>query len=1194
MNRKTLQKNIRRRIFSLLGMLMIASLMQVNAQNVTISPRTGKMIAALTYQNEVGFENGWSAMWRHDQLPLTMVVADDGNLTPGGELSNPAGNMNTKDGQMLLMGGKTADLYFTISLPKGYRITGYKMVFINNLNGVWLDNFDKEQLGNVNKRLYETKSDFNTSTSKARTENMPSYNDGKEYAIERTSTTPQDMGNQLYFRLEKNANAFFGVTVKSIEIFFTAEGTFEETVAPVVRNTLGQDYVKIPFATSKVDIGDIKPNTKNGKTFFSYDYRNVRDLVAYNVIYDADKIVDGKLPNNPGALGKINSISNDGKMQFALKNGTYFVETPTETATQDGIVNPIHFRIVGAKVNYTRGVQTDAATNEFYITAQKNGITYYLGINGQFSENKPALWQMNGSYIKSGSTYLRCESTNNGEYHLTTSTYSKASKFSFSSSDALQYTTGSWYSTTTYTLHLDNSSSLWYPTLKSGATTIKGVRKVVRQDAFTPAQSFTLKVYGTNGNTPIKTVVVNAENPSGMVTLESLNNDAVKFEIEGLTGNEQALVNVDLQMETLNPYINRLDLVCKEDGGQGRTLTQQFTANDFAVSGGKFIFYVPEDFTRFCFISFEDLFSNYGDLTYYNGKTNGHARYSLVKSDYWNTASSLYEETYDPDADYKTKIKATLAGTKRFRFNNADELGNDQVTDQTKHYTEYPFSLSAYSNDGGSFKDVKINAEEQGNNTTSYLFTCDETRYNIAPTTAVEHRYYAYYEMVIEIIKKTYTPEIEWKKVYEADNTLMTDVSGAPQKKDQWGLVLRTTPDGDGRQGYLSVGQIKKAIEDKTEITPDQILYVDGGELLNIVNEYKNVGTENATDDLAELYMTLGKNALFYLPEGQTYNRDNFAFKTESGGFHSANNIILTDKAPFFAPHEIQVDAANYAKYTREVTLPRYENTLAREFNASVILPFTIDLQNGLHRNQGDDFKFTVNTMKPTGAFAYDKPVNGEAVDFTHSAVFEKLTADHSEANKPYMIHVTDRPQVAEGENRISFVVQAYGSNIAATPVVDGYIHNGESATGTANGNVISFENHGTFSGREFAKAENQIFYFANGRLLCIKNLMPSSLYVLPFRAYYTYTGNVQNVFGITFDDNGELTNVENTDVRADFAVMPGKGFVTVKANTATRVTIVAVDGSHVETLDLHAGESRTIAVPAGIYVVNGVKIIVR
>ncbi|MDD7530873.1 MAG: hypothetical protein PUK16_08005 [Prevotellaceae bacterium] len=1192
MNRKTLQKNIRRRIFSLLGMLMIASLMQVNAQNVTISPRTGKMIAALTYQNEVGFKNGWSAMWRHDQLPLTMVVADDGDLTPGGELKIPAGNMNKRNEQIVFLAGQTKDLYFTISLPKGYRITGYKMVFFNNLNGVKLENFDT-QLGWVNKRLYETNRDFNINAYKARTDEMPSNNDNKEYVIQRTSATTTDMGNQLYFRLYKgSANAFFGVTVKSIEIFYTAEGTFEESVAPIVRNTLGQHYVKIPFTTAKVDIGDIKPHTKDNKTFFSYDYRNVRDLVAYNVIYDADKIVDGKLPNNPGLNGKINSISNNNEMLFALKNGTYFVETPTEAATQDGAVNPIQFRIVGAKVNYTRGVNAAAVTNAFYITAQKNGITYYLGINGQFSENKPTLWQMDGNgYVYSGSTYLgRSWDRTMNEYHLTTVDDSNRAKFSINTyTNALET---SW-SSTTYTLHLDNSSSLWYPTLKSGATTIKGVREVVRQDAFTPAQSFTLKVYGTNGNTPIETVVVNAENPSGMVTLENLNNDAVKFVIEGLNANEQALVKVDLQMETLNPYINRLDLVCKEDGGQGRTLTQQFTANDFAVSGGKFIFYVPEDFTSFCFISFEDLFSNYGDLTYYNGKTNGHARYSLVKSPYWNTATSLYGEAYSPNADYKDKVIATVAGTQKFKFNNADELGNNQTTTQTKHYTEFPFSLDAYNEAGGTFNEVKINTQDQVTHN-NYLFTCDETRYNIAPTTASEHRYYAYYQMDIEIIKKTYTPEIEWKKVYEADNTLMTDVSGAPKKKDQWGLVLRTTPDGDGRQGYLSVGQIKRAIEDKTGITPDQILYVDGGALLNIVNEYKNVGMENETDDLAELYMTLGKNALFYLPEGQTYNRDNFAFKTESGGFHSANNIILTDKAPFFAPHEIQVDAANFAKYTREVTLPRYENTLATEFNASVILPFTIDLQDGLHSNQGDNFKFTVNTMKPTGAFAYDKPVNGEAVDFTHSAVFEKLTADHSEANKPYMIHVTDRPQVAEGENRISFVVQAYGSNIAATPVVDGYIHNGESATGTANGNVISFENHGTFSGREFAKAENQIFYFANGRLLCIKNLMPSSLYVLPFRAYYTYTGNVQNVFGITFDDNGELTNVENTDVRADFAVMPGKGFVTVKANTATRVTIVAVDGSHVETLDLHAGESRTIAVPAGIYVVNGVKIIVR
>ena len=50
-----------------------------NAQNVFVSPQTGKLIAALTSSQEVGFEKGWNSFWKHDQLPLTITVAGDTN-----------------------------------------------------------------------------------------------------------------------------------------------------------------------------------------------------------------------------------------------------------------------------------------------------------------------------------------------------------------------------------------------------------------------------------------------------------------------------------------------------------------------------------------------------------------------------------------------------------------------------------------------------------------------------------------------------------------------------------------------------------------------------------------------------------------------------------------------------------------------------------------------------------------------------------------------------------------------------------------------------------------------------------------------------------------------------------------------------------------------------------------------------------
>ena len=76
------------KLFMMLA-LFIIGVVNSFAQNVTISPTTGNLVAALTGQNETGFAAGWSSMWRHEQLPLTFTVADDGDLTDGGELQIP-------------------------------------------------------------------------------------------------------------------------------------------------------------------------------------------------------------------------------------------------------------------------------------------------------------------------------------------------------------------------------------------------------------------------------------------------------------------------------------------------------------------------------------------------------------------------------------------------------------------------------------------------------------------------------------------------------------------------------------------------------------------------------------------------------------------------------------------------------------------------------------------------------------------------------------------------------------------------------------------------------------------------------------------------------------------------------------------------------------------------------------------------
>ena len=110
---------------------------QAVAQNVTISPTTGKLVAGLTKEGEVGFQNGASSLWRHEQLPLTMLLSDDSELTASGQLKVPAGDisLDEKQGMYVITGGETVKTHINISLPKGYRFTGYKLVFLNNYNG---------------------------------------------------------------------------------------------------------------------------------------------------------------------------------------------------------------------------------------------------------------------------------------------------------------------------------------------------------------------------------------------------------------------------------------------------------------------------------------------------------------------------------------------------------------------------------------------------------------------------------------------------------------------------------------------------------------------------------------------------------------------------------------------------------------------------------------------------------------------------------------------------------------------------------------------------------------------------------------------------------------------------------------------------------------------------------------------------
>lgn len=1067
---------------------------QAVAQNVTISPTTGKLVAGLTYEGELGFERGWSSLWRHEQLPLTLTVSDKGDISGSGVLTDPAGDIildSSQDKYVVVSGSPlTTELHMCISLPKGYRFTGYRMVFLNNVNGKTIGDM---KLARIDKQLYETGSDFDFNPSKPTTGNMSGTNDTKEYVIERTSKNKTDMGNNLYFLLHHTVKGFYGVTLKSCELYFTAEGAFDAKAAPGSPADIvsqGVNMIGSPFNTGKLDLGEIKPHTKNGKTFYSYDYQNVEELKASNWLYQENAVAGGKLPTTAGT-GDIQALRNGGQLYYALGNNTYYIESPTATVTQNGIAVPLGYRITGAKIKYHYGKAAAAG-------------------NIRYNGNK------------------------------------------------------------------------------------------VRNPAFKPSP-YTLKVYSTNKGEIKETRTVKS-GPDGTVELTGLNNDAIKFSIEGLAADTKALLTFELTLEALNPFINNIDIICHSLAASGPTLMQQFTSNDFQVSGGKFVFYVPQDFfgggEQRCRFTFENLYSKYGDETYQQTDPR-HARYFFVKSKYYNdTDGQQYSTTgYEPASD---KIATSMCGNKAFKYSNIDELSNTNISGSATQLQEYPYSENLYLSQEGSFsEDIVIKV---GEGKPCYLFTADETRWNVAPTTAMEHRYYAYYLMDLKLETKDYVAKCVLTKIY--DKTCYNR-DGKDTEQPMYGGVFKALDVNTGEEiptgnAYLTVPMMKQALKDELYGNPEKHIAGVGATGMQVLYlDYTNLYSVHIPEasEMNAMKALLNPNCLIYFPERTCYQMDNYVQKTKSGDYRACKNIVITDRQPFYAPYNITVPAENYASYTREMTIPAN----GKVAYATVVLPFTLEVTDGVHTNEDGLCSFKVSKMTPDNCLALEDGEYASALSYRGKAKFDLITGTHTEANVPYMVEVTTAPTDAN----ISFTAKQKGSDIMATKGsamnATEYTFSGETATGKIGATTYNFHNYGSYAGKKIDRTAKKVFYFAKNMYLSSTNLRPEFpyVYVYPFRSFYEYSSAgapakmfaFRTVFG---DDDNMPTSITDINTEPDLAIIPGQGTITAMAREATVVKVYSTSGVVVWSVSLHRGETQTVTLPGGFYVVNGKKIIVK
>lgn len=791
-------------VFTLLGLV---NAQWAAAQNVTISPQNGSMICALTsgsQQTQLGFQIGAFGTWRHNQLSLTMTGSNYDTRTEDGQLSqhsnhfitgdncefSPADDTRTPSRYIVAdWGGDNLNTgYITIALPKGYRFTGYTFHLSHDVSKFGKNNTAFDLTTNTRVYMTETNNNFSGNLNRVTLE-------GNSKEVKEFTRTGDDMGNILYFTTSAYSNGFYAVTFRYIELKFTADADASVSLLPSTQTSTGHSLMEIPFNTGKVDLGEIKQGSYQGAQRVSYQYNSVSDMSANMLLYEYESTKSGTaLDGTEGlvAYDKAGTITTSGQyFKFApssdIAEQKYVLETPVSATMSNTKENPVQFRITEATINYSV-----ESSNTFHITfTDDNGIKYYLGANGNFSTTDQAVWSIDDEgHISSGNSYLYGTrdfvTVTEWEYYATTYSIDNG---------AIRYRRNSvGYR---YLKVYQDYYGGYYPYMTNDNDYTTASIENIADETQSEAEIY---IYDKEGKTK-KTVAISGE---GTETLYDLNNDAIIF---GVKGGKVALLNFSLKLQALNPYIDQMTVALNDNvDNKNIRQTRTFTADDFSVGGGTFRFYLPTDCIKdYITITFEDLYSKYGDETYDHTDKAGtsNSRYNFVKSQHhlkftddniYNGKAEAASDQMESDRISKNQNVRTKVGTvgdTPFRFNNADELSN-----HTGYLTEYPFTLYNYENqtnpDAGKFITAEFNSpevDETLHDKTFYVFTTDETRYNIAPTTATQHRFYAFYAMKVEVICQDYEPVVEFEPVYE--KTLTEAANGGVDESSFFGVKVK-------------------------------------------------------------------------------------------------------------------------------------------------------------------------------------------------------------------------------------------------------------------------------------------------------------------------------------------------------------------------------------------------------------------
>ena len=1093
--------------------------------------------------------NQWFAFLRHDIAHVQIIASNLTTLSDNGtgSFKQNANDLLFSDNLVKVTNwaGHYGGIYLAVVAPKGYRFTKYEW----NIDG----STASEKMSNAYIQQYTYSG---TSTSVVNKYSLTNSSDGETF-----TGTLANGSNVLYFYLntgqaDGSSSSAKSFLFKSIKFTYVIDTPFE--------GALPATDLSNNVHTGLLDLGTF---TKNSYSYNSFDeYRAATDTQEAKFYSESD---NSQTTINPTA------VTVDGAQYYVTAtNGTYYVEAPAK------------FRIIGATLNFLKSNATRTTYSYKDASSISSGSTYIItdgsghylnNDNGAISTgsdpNTATLWTISSL---GKNTYT----IKNGNYYLTTglALSTNSSTWSYSSSNGFYYTPKS----TSYYL---TYSASWTTSTSSG--NIKLQTRSSSSTSYTGG-TFAASVYGTDGTSATQTVSVSDEATTQSVTLSGLNNDAVKFSISSLTSGANALYNVTLKLLPLNPELQNLSVATKLEDGEV-TGASSYTPENYTFNGGDGVTVVvpSNEKNNEHTLVFQDAYNENRTQWYTTGTnasagTADYSNYFLVNSTADNGSTSDVSLNVNSTSYPTDRTTATQAGTEKLVATNIEEVYDGTAT---------TLQDKAFSKTDASYKNATVTPDAT-TASTYYIYTADVPTYTLL-TSGTKHIDYRYYTLVVSCksvseeptatVLPIYTSTLKGRNHKNTGILADSDKDGNDIKADTKTAFYGVKVTIQNQQfGYLTsqqvVDAVKAAVKQQYGDECDSLrgmLYLDLSSLKSVDYDQFDADFHNSTAD----------NCLYFMYPG--FHRAGITnaiakVSAKSNKFKAVSDIKIYDQQPFFTPYDFTTDTYS-AIYEREGTANNDGEAKDKVTKMAVVLPFDVQLDDDGHMmtaSDQTDNNITYYNLTGTGKVDHVS-TEGNHAEITFGFTKTAVPTGKAEANKPYYVESTS-------EKGFSYKVLNASFAASGTEATDKHEF-------SAPTNVMGdkFTATGTYAGEVISK-DNSKWYFAKDLFWKSGALSQYQKFnVRPFRAYFTLSDNTTEAKAIAVDAS-ELTGISEVTANSLLDITANHGTITFKAQADTRFAVYTVAGQVVAAGQIAAGETRTVNVQQGVYIVNDKKTVVK